>query len=128
LGSLQNCLLRGTKYSLVDATKELAFVPLSQECKSKGKAAIDGVGSRLGKSGGALVYQVLLMCFGSIMGSTPIVAGLLLLAIFAWIFSAKALGKKFHQLTAEQQVLNIPDEEKAPEPTPLETTSSSVLR
>ncbi len=127
LGSLQNCLLRGTKYSLVDATKELAFVPLSQECKSKGKAAIDGVGSRLGKSGGALVYQVLLMFFGSVMGSTPIVAGILLISIFAWIFAAKALGKQFNQLTSEHQVLSIPDEDKATELQPLEA-SSSVLR
>ncbi len=114
-GSLQNSLLRGTKYSLIDATKELAFVPLSQECKLKGKAAIDGVGSRLGKSGGALAYQVLLMFFGSIVGSTPIVAFILLFAIAGWIFSVKALGKQFNQLTAEKQTLTIPDEEKPAE-------------
>ena len=111
-GSLQNSLFRGTKYSLTDATKELAFVPLSQECKSKGKAAIDGVGSRLGKSGGALVYQVLLMFFGTIMGTTPIVAGILLLAIGAWILSVRALGKQFNQVTAEKQLISVSDEEK----------------
>ena len=43
-GSLQNCLARASKYTLFDATKELAFVPLSKECKLKGKAAIDGIG------------------------------------------------------------------------------------
>jgi AAA family ATP:ADP antiporter len=122
-GSLQNSLFRGTKYSLTDATKELAFVPLSQESKSKGKAAIDGVGSRLGKSGGALVYQILLMLFGSITGSTPIVAGILLLAIIAWIISVKALGKQFNQLTTEKQVISISDEEKAPDLKPLSSVS-----
>jgi AAA family ATP:ADP antiporter len=64
LGSLQNTLLRGTKYSLVDQTKELAYIPLSQESKIKGKPAIDGLGSRLGKSGGSLMYQFLLITFG----------------------------------------------------------------
>ncbi len=106
LGSLQNCIVRGTKYSLVDSTKELAFVPLSQESKLKGKAAIDGVGSRLGKSGGSLLYQFLLISFGSIVGSIPVVALLLLGSIGAWILAVKALGKKFHNLTSEQQALS----------------------
>ena len=101
LGSLQNCLLRGTKYSLVDQTKELAFVPLSQESKLKGKAAIDGLGSRLGKSGGALMYQFLLISFGSIVGSIHVVAFLLLLAVIGWIFAVKVLGKQFNNLTAD---------------------------
>ena len=57
-GSLQNCLARASKYTLFDATKELAFIPLTKECKLKGKAAIDGVGSRLGKLGGAVIHQV----------------------------------------------------------------------
>lgn len=101
LGSLQNCLLRGTKYSLVDATKELAFIPLNQESKMKGKAAIDGVGSRLGKSGGALMYQFLLIAFGSIVGSIHIVALLLLMAIIGWIVAVRFLGRQFNQLTTE---------------------------
>lgn len=102
LGSLQNSLLRGTKYSLVDQTKELAFIPLSQESRIKGKLAIDGLGSRLGKSGASLMYQFLLITFGSIVGSTHIVAFLLLLAVVGWIFAVKILGKQFNQLTAEQ--------------------------
>jgi ATP:ADP antiporter, AAA family len=101
LGSLQNCLLRGTKYSLVDQTKELAFIPLNQESKLKGKAAIDGLGSRLGKSGGSLMYQFLLIIFGSIVGSIHVVAFLLLFAVIGWIFAVKILGKEFNQLTAE---------------------------
>lgn len=102
LGSLQNTLLRGTKYSLVDQTKELAYIPLSQESKIKGKLAIDGLGSRLGKSGASLMYQFLLIIFGSIVGSIHIVAFLLLAAIIGWIFAVKILGKQFNQLTTEQ--------------------------
>jgi AAA family ATP:ADP antiporter len=100
-GSLQNCIVRGTKYSLVDATKELAFIPLSQEERIRGKAAIDGIGSRLGKSGGAVMYQCLLISFGTIMGSVSVVALLLLFAIGGWIFSVKALGRQFVSLTTE---------------------------
>ncbi len=101
LGSLQNCILRGTKYSLVDATKELAFIPLSQAARLEGKAAIDGVGSRLGKSGGSAIYQFLLFTFGTIAASTPAVAFLLFFAIGGWIISVRSLGKQFNSITTE---------------------------
>lgn len=102
LGSIQNCVVRGTKYSLVDATKELAFIPLSQESRMKGKAAIDGIGSRLGKSGGSVLYQFLLITFGTVVGSIPVVAFLLLFAIGGWIMAVRALGKQFQNLTTEE--------------------------
>jgi ATP:ADP antiporter, AAA family len=108
LGSLQNCIVRGTKYSLVDATKEMAFIPLSHEARLKGKAAIDGVGSRLGKSGGSLVYQCLLLVFGSVVGSTPVVAFLLLAAIIGWIYAVRSLGGQYQQLTADQPRQDTP--------------------
>lgn len=114
LGSLQNCLVRGTKYSLIDATKELAFIPLSQESKLKGKAAIDGVGSRIGKSGGSVVQQGLLIVFGSVMGTTPIVAIFFLIALGGWIGAVRILGKKFQQLTDGHETVSVPDEEKEP--------------
>lgn len=119
LGSLQHCLLRGTKYSLVDSTKELAFVPLDQESKLKGKAAIDGVGSRLGKSGGSVLYQGLIMIFGSVTGSVPIVGALLLIALIGWIFCVRALGKQFTKLTSDQKT--------APQEGTLEASQEATL-
>lgn len=111
-GSLQNCLARASKYTLFDATKELAFVPLSKESKLKGKAAIDGIGSRLGKSGGSVIHQGLLMVFGTISLSTPYVALILMGAIGAWILAVRALGKQFTRLTTRHETLVVPDEEK----------------
>lgn len=98
-GAMQNCLARASKYTLFDATKEIAFIPLSQESKRKGKAAIDGVGSRLGKSGGSLIHQGLLMLFGTVSMSTPYVALILLAVISAWIFAVRVLGKEFQEVS-----------------------------
>ena len=56
----------------------MAFIPLGHECKLKGKAAIDGVGSRFGKSGGSMIHQGLLMIFGTVSMSAPYVAVILM--------------------------------------------------
>lgn len=49
---------QATKYALFDPTTQMAYIPLDEESKSKGKAAIDVLGSRVGKSVGALLLQV----------------------------------------------------------------------
>lgn len=103
VGQAQNILSKSTKYSLFDPTKEMVYVPLDQESKVKGKAAIDVVGARLGKAGGALVNQTLILFFGSISAITPYVAGVLFLIIFVWMWAAKKLGKEYNQLISEKE-------------------------
>jgi len=109
LGSMQNCLSRASKYTLFDATKEIAFIPLSNESKLKGKAAIDGVGSRLGKSGGSVIHQSLLILFATVGASTPYVAAIFLIVVLVWILSVSALGKQFDALVQDKTQLEIPD-------------------
>jgi ATP:ADP antiporter, AAA family len=100
IGSLQNCFSRASKFTLFDSTKEMAFIPLSIEDKLKGKAAIDGVGSRLGKSGGALIHSGLLLIFSTVSASAHFAAAFLFLGIFFWIGAVLSLGKQFNALTA----------------------------
>ena len=111
-GSLQNCLARASKYTFFDATKEIAFIPLSKESKLKGKAAIDGVGSRLGKSGGSVIHQGLLVFSGTVALSTPYVAVLLMGVIGAWMFAVKALSRQFNSLVSQHETLTVSEEEK----------------
>lgn len=113
-GSAQNCLGRAAKFTLFDATKELAFIPLSKESKLKGKAAIDGVGSRLGKSGGSIIHQGLLMIFSTITASAAYVGVILILIISCWMVAVRSLGRKFVRLTAEEPV--PPPAAASPEP------------
>jgi ATP:ADP antiporter, AAA family len=102
LGGMQNVFSRAAKYTVFDATKEIAFIPLSQESKAKGKAAIDGVGSRLGKSGGSVIHQSLLFFFSTIAASTPYVALIFLVVALAWIGAVFSLRKQFDSLTKPQ--------------------------
>lgn len=105
-GGAQNCLSKAAKYSVFDTTSNMAYIPLSHESKLKGKAAIDGVGSRLGKSGGSLIHQGLLMIFSTLSASAPYVAGFLLVVIFFWIAATRALGRQFNELVKVESPAN----------------------
>ncbi|MBS0621318.1 MAG: NTP/NDP exchange transporter [Verrucomicrobia bacterium] len=105
-GSIQNCLSKGCKYSVFDASKELAFLPLSPESKLKGKSAIDGLGSGIGKSGASLTYQGLIILLGSVALSTPYIAAILFVILIAWIFSVITLGKQFKKMTHTEQLIS----------------------
>jgi len=97
-GAAHNCLSRASKYTILDITKEMAFVPLNHEIKIRGKAAIDGVGSRLGKSSGSLFLQLLWIFFPTINLSAPYVAVILFSTAFFWIVSVKKLGNSYKML------------------------------
>lgn len=98
-GSLQNVMSRAAKYTVFDATKEMAFIPLSYESKVRGKAAIDGVCSRMGKSTGSLIYQGLFFIVPSVAAAAPFVAGFLVVIIVVWMGATRLLGQEFNQLT-----------------------------
>lgn len=119
----QNILSRGAKYSVFDATKEMSFVPLNSESKLVGKAAIDGVGSRLGKSGGSIVLQGLLFFFSTITASAPYVAIVMFAVIAIWIVAIRLLGKQFNELTATSTQVSVVD--PGPEQTRTARTMSS---
>ncbi len=112
-GSMQQSISRASKYTIFDATKELAFIPLNKESKLKGKAAIDGVGSRLGKSGSAIIYQALLMFVGTVAATLPYVAFIMLFVIGAWMIAVYALGKQFQSLTATEEPAAVQETVKA---------------
>lgn len=98
-GSANNVLSKSAKYSVFDASKEMAFIPLPKEERITGKAAIDGIGSRLGKSGGSFVQQGLLLCVGSLSMAMPWIALILGIVITTWTTATVILGKKFKRMT-----------------------------
>lgn len=115
LGGMQNCLSKGAKYSVFDSTKEMAFIPLPRAEKTKGKAVIDGIASRLGKSGASFSLQVTILMLGSLVASTPYITALMLMVITGWISATKLLGKIIDRelnVVAKKEVKAESSEEK----------------
>jgi AAA family ATP:ADP antiporter len=104
VGLIQNVLGKGTKYSLFDATKEMSYIPLDEELKSKGKAAVEVIGGRAGKSGGAAIQFLLLHVIfigSSLVELAPVIAYIFIAVMLLWFFAVSGLNKQFLKITVD---------------------------
>jgi len=111
LGAAQNILSKSCKYTFFDPTKEMAYIPLDQESKVKGKAAIDVVGARLGKSGGSFLQAGLIVACGGIGGIAPFVMAIVVAIVSLWMLSANALSKRFEAKSQEIEKKKVTEED-----------------
>lgn len=99
LGSMQVILYKSLNYTFVDATKEMAYMPLDRELRTKGKAAVDVIGSRFGKAFGAVSQQLMFQFISPSIGDlTDEICIYFVLVISIWIYSVYALNKRFIQI------------------------------
>jgi AAA family ATP:ADP antiporter len=92
-GGAHICFTRGCKYSFFDSTKEMGYIGLTQEERTNGKAAIDGIASRLGKSGGSFILLGLFAILGNnIMLTIPYLYGFILFVNILWICAVIKFG------------------------------------
>lgn len=105
IGSVQNIISKSSKYSIFDATKEVAYIPLSLELKSKGKATVEIIGSKCGKSLGAILQSSLLILFPSF--NLPDISFYLLIVfivvIMVWIVDVSQLNKQYVELIKDEK-------------------------
>lgn len=110
LGSIQICLGRGCKYTVFDEAKEIAFIPLPKENQRKGKAIVDGLASRFGKSGGSMIYLMLFGLFGSMENVIPYVSIIIFVALVAWLYATVKMGRIVDQAISGDVTLTLEEE------------------
>lgn len=100
-GAIHNVLCKSMKYCLFDTTKEMAYIPLDEESQVKGKAAVDVVSARFGKSGSSWLQAGLLELVGtgSILSITSYLAPFVIVAMVAWMLGVRYLRKLHFAVT-----------------------------
>lgn len=103
IGMVQNIITKGTKYSVSDASREMLYIPLNEELKTKGKAAVDIISSKIGKSLSSLIQMTLFTIFPFATYDT---FAILLMIIFItaaviWILSLKTINVDYQKLLSK---------------------------
>ena len=95
IGAVVIIASKASKYCLFDPTKEMAYIPLDEDIRYKGKAAVDVVGGRLGKSGGAFVQSTLLilMATGDVLQIALISFVVFIAMCITWLGSVRSLNR-----------------------------------
>lgn len=103
-GLVNVVFIKAVKYILFDPTKERAYIPLDEESKVRGKAAVDGVGSRLGKSLGSLILTTFLVpVMGSIDNAQYLIFFIIVILLMLWLRAVNKLSVLFEQRTKEKE-------------------------
>lgn len=105
IGLVVVALVRSTKYSLFDATKNMAYRPLDVDTKTKGQAAVEIIAGRGGKSGAALINVFLtnILAVGSkIFAHLYTIIPIFMLTVVGWIISVFRLSPQYHEKLSKQ--------------------------
>ncbi len=100
LGIVQTILSKSIKYTLFDPAKEMAYIVLPEELKTKGKAAVDLIGGRFAKSGAGVIESFIFISIPSAnFGNTqPLFFAIFMVIIFLWTKSINKLNIEYESL------------------------------
>lgn len=101
VGAIQNVLSKSTKYTFFDITKEMTYVPLPDDLKAKGKAAVDVIATKVGKSLSSLIQSCVFVLFPY---ATLESISIYLMVIFAfvciiWIWAVRELADEYSKIS-----------------------------
>lgn len=109
IGAIQNVLSKSSKYTLFDSTKEMSYVPLDEQLKTRGKAAADMIGTKLGKSASALLQSMIFVIIpaATYPSISPFLMIVFALICIVWIWAVIELNKEYKSVCSNKGDENI---------------------
>jgi AAA family ATP:ADP antiporter len=104
VGAIQNIASKSSKYSIFDSTKEMTYIPLPLELRTKGKAAVEIIGAKLGKSLGAFLQFVGFTIIPDLdFNRISIFLMIVFIAVaLVWLIDVNKLSKEYQKLDNAQ--------------------------
>ncbi|MEM7362128.1 MAG: Npt1/Npt2 family nucleotide transporter [Bacteroidota bacterium] len=93
--------IKGSKYTFFDPFKENAYIPLSREERSLGKASVETL-SRWGKAGGSLLITGIIAPLGGVTKFRLPIGVIVLIVVATWLVTVQDLSSKFYELTSNK--------------------------
>ncbi len=100
IGAIQNILSKGVKYSIWDTSKQMLYIPLDAELRTKGKAAVDVISPKIGKSTSGLLQSVIFMIIptATYNSITPVMMIAFIAICLVWIYAVKKIYNEYSKL------------------------------
>lgn len=100
IGAIQNVLSKGAKYSIWDTSREMLYIPLDDELKTKGKAAVDVISSKIGKSSSGFIQSVLftLLPTATFSSMSPYLMVIFIVVCYIWIYAVYKVYNEYKKI------------------------------
>lgn len=97
VGAIQNIMAKGSKYSIWDTSREMLYIPLDEELRTRGKAAVDVISSKIGKSSSGLIQAIIftIVPAATYTSISPILMVVFVIACIAWIYAVKEINEEY---------------------------------
>jgi AAA family ATP:ADP antiporter len=88
------------KYSIWDTSLAMLYIPLDNELRTKGKAAVDVVSSKVGKSFSGLIQSMLFMIFpmATYTSIAPLLMMIFVIVCFMWIYAVRKIYNEYQKI------------------------------
>ncbi|MGI4776247.1 MAG: Npt1/Npt2 family nucleotide transporter [Janthinobacterium lividum] len=100
VGAIQNILAKGTKYSIWDTSREMLYIPLDSELKTRGKAAVDVISSKVGKSSSGLLQSLIFTISpaATFTSISPILMVIFAVVCMLWIYAVRKIYFEYQKI------------------------------
>jgi len=100
VGAIQNILSKGAKYSIWDTSREMLYIPLDKELRTKGKAAVDIISPKVGKAASGFVQSLVftIIPIATYQSIAPALMIIFASVCMLWIYAMRKIYFEYQNL------------------------------